>query len=216
MSENIGETFGQSPMGEELKPCQCGWYEIEIWDLDMPEGADPGEYVQYVGTNCTRTTTREFAPGHDARLKSLLIRAGARDYGVAHHSGGVLKVGTAESVADGYGFAHQVVAGIERAKARAEAKVAKKAAKSAAKAQLADIAAEGKALATAALAKKAAKKAEADAARPAAPATSTMQIKVGAHVYEAVVDNATQEATYTTKSGQTKTVAESKWSVATK
>lgn len=49
---------------KESVPCACARYKVET-----PEGL--------TGTDCTATTKKKFAPGHDAKLRSLLVRAGA-------------------------------------------------------------------------------------------------------------------------------------------
>lgn len=57
---------------------------------------------------CTATTARNFAPGHDARLKGHLIRIGRAGHLVATPEG--TEVGHMEA-ASRYGFARQVAAG---------------------------------------------------------------------------------------------------------
>jgi len=197
----------------ELKPCLCQFIEIETWTGDVPDGGDPNDYVEYIGTGCKgRLTSRTFAPGHDAKLKSLLIRAGAMGAGVRQQLGGLATVGGAQKVADQFGFGHQVAHGIERALVAADAKANDKAAKEQAKAEA-----------------KAAKKAEADAAKAASleaakpkkaakaePGPVKVRIKVGPRwQYDAVVDTKTGIATYTTAKGEVKTATEDKWSLVT-
>lgn len=67
-------------------------------------------------TGCTSTTKRTFAPGHDARLKGFLIRAGAENM--------MVRVGedvntSAQAVADQFGFGYMVAEGIRKAEKRA-------------------------------------------------------------------------------------------------
>jgi hypothetical protein len=73
------------------------------------------------GTGCTATTRNDFAQGHDAKLKSALIRWGAANYEVAWISGGVRSGSDAMGVATRYGFAHMVADGIAKAVAKREA-----------------------------------------------------------------------------------------------
>lgn len=74
-------------------------------------------------TGCTATTRRTFAPGHDARLKGFLIRAGRDGLLIRTPEGGADQV--AAKVADRFGFGHMVRDGIARvAKPRKAAKVA--------------------------------------------------------------------------------------------
>lgn len=70
-------------------------------------------------TGCTATTKRTFAPGHDARLKGFLIRAGAENM--------LVRVGddvntSAQAVAEQFGFGYMVADGIKRAGEKAFAK----------------------------------------------------------------------------------------------
>lgn len=71
-------------------------------------------------TGCTGVTKRTFAPGHDARLKGFLIRAGREGNLVRTPEGGSDIV--AAKVADRYGFGHMVRDGIARPKAVRKAK----------------------------------------------------------------------------------------------
>lgn len=66
-------------------------------------------------TGCTATTKRTFAPGHDARMKGFLIRAGRRGDLIRTPEGGSDQV--AARVAERFGFAHMVREGIARPKA---------------------------------------------------------------------------------------------------
>lgn len=68
-------------------------------------------------TGCTATTTREFAPGHDAKLKGFLIRSGAEGYRVRVGNDGQME--TAQSVAGRFAFGYMVIDGIKKAQDRA-------------------------------------------------------------------------------------------------
>jgi hypothetical protein len=74
-------------------------------------------------TGCVSTTKRTFAPGHDARLKGFLIRAGAEGLLIRTPEGGDLR--DAMTIADRFGFGTMVVAGIKAAQSRAFAKLIK-------------------------------------------------------------------------------------------
>lgn len=65
-------------------------------------------------TGCTATTKRTFAPGHDARLKGFLIRAGRDGLHVREVGLGVAHETTPAKFADRYGFGHMVRDGIAR------------------------------------------------------------------------------------------------------
>lgn len=84
--------------GAELRSCQCKGYA----------DATSGERLA-----CDGVTYRNFAVGHDARLKGHLIRIGREGHRVR-----VLATGDVilpAEAASRYGFAHQVAEGIRRA-----------------------------------------------------------------------------------------------------
>jgi len=206
-------------------PCACQAYEIEIWKGEVPEDADPGEYVEYEGTGCTQTTERIFAPGHDAKLKSLLIRAGAAGREVRRDEDGMAVNSSAENVAKKYGFEHQVLAGIRRAQDKVQARAAKKAAVEKARADLK----AGKVTPEGAAALKSdnrSKKAKAAAKQaPKAPRSQAEQasekmkinalpkvkIKLGRWTYEAQIDTRTNAAHFTSANGEQKVAPEGKY-----
>ncbi|RNL84759.1 hypothetical protein [Halostreptopolyspora alba] len=85
-------------------PCTCSKYA----------DATTGET-----TGCTKTTRRDFAPGHDAKLKGFLIRAGAAGHLVAL-AGAPDEPVQASEAASRFGFARHVASGISRAQAKQE------------------------------------------------------------------------------------------------
>lgn len=119
------ETKDAKSNATEPHACECSRYEIESWIGEVPEGADPGEYVRNSGTGCTATTARTFAMGHDAKLKSLLIRAGVSGLAVRRNDGGVVVTGDAMQMAAAYGFAAKVEHGIKLAAEKAARKAEK-------------------------------------------------------------------------------------------
>lgn len=76
--------------------------------------------TQVTTTKCAATTRRTFAPGHDARLKGFLIRAGRLGHLVRTPEGGDDL--TATKVADRFGFAQMVRDGIHRTPKKAARK----------------------------------------------------------------------------------------------
>lgn len=62
-------------MAKELKPCTCNTkFAYRVTAEDIPE-ADPNGFPEYdVYEPCGAMTRRSFAPGHDAKLKGLLIK----------------------------------------------------------------------------------------------------------------------------------------------
>lgn len=153
--------------------CKCGLYS-KVED-------DNGTPVLVELVPCTATTNGNFAPGHDAKLKSQLIKLGATDTSVYKTvEGGEDVEMTAQDAANEYGFASKVREGIERAKtelatkadrekARADKKAAAETAKAEKKAEREKAAAERKAAADKA---KADKKAAVEAAKTEAAATA--------------------------------------------
>ncbi|SFL04978.1 hypothetical protein [Streptomyces pini] len=74
-------------------------------------------------TGCTATTARLFAPGHDAKLKSFLIRAGAEGHQVTRtDASGHRTITSAADAAKGFKFAYMITSGIKRAQDKAAAK----------------------------------------------------------------------------------------------
>lgn len=97
-------------MNATLAPCACSLFVAVAADGTTTR------------TGCTATTRRTFAPGHDARLKGFLIRAGRLGHLIRTPEGGADQVSV--RVAERFGFAQMVRDGI----ARTPAKKARKAA----------------------------------------------------------------------------------------
>ncbi|GAA2246527.1 hypothetical protein GCM10010145_11980 [Streptomyces ruber] len=109
---------------DEEHPCECSAYDA----LDPEELTDErlanGDYEVFT-TGCTATTRRTFAPGHDAKLKSFLIRHGAAGHEIRRSEAGVASSASAEEHAARYAFARMVTAGVQRAEAKAAEKAAR-------------------------------------------------------------------------------------------
>jgi hypothetical protein len=104
---------------QEIKNCRCSIYTAvveEITDAD-------GNMIDIVedSTGCTATTKNEFAQGHDAKLKSHLIKWGILGYEVARLEGGLRVSNDALGMAREYGFAGMVAEGIRKGTAKREA-----------------------------------------------------------------------------------------------
>lgn len=123
MAKNL-QTEAQDATG--ATPCECSKYDAVPANLTEEQLAG-GDYPIWT-TGCQSTTKREFAPGHDAKLKSHLITWGAVDADVRKG----IQHDTAEGWAKGYHFGYMVVEGIAKAKDKLAAK-AERAAKKAAK-----------------------------------------------------------------------------------
>lgn len=89
----------------ELLPCQCKDYA----------DASTGQSL-----SCDRDTYRNFAPGHDARLKGFLIQVGRAGHKV--RVAGSEEVVTPVKAASRYGFASQVQEGIRRGPRKAHSR----------------------------------------------------------------------------------------------
>ncbi|MGW0854734.1 hypothetical protein [Streptomyces sp. NPDC002690] len=57
---------------ETAKPCECSSYSLLVLVHENTQG---DKVWQQTTTDCTATTKRTFAPGHDSKLKSLLLQA---------------------------------------------------------------------------------------------------------------------------------------------
>lgn len=154
-----------APATSAKTPCRCAAFS-----------------VAGVGTGCTGTLTfKNFAPGHDAKLKGLLIKAG--DAKVTGPNGDQ----TALEVAAGFGFAHLVAAGHELAKTKAAAKAARPAKVAKAKGKTSEVTEWLEAKVTAPVAKKAKDK-------------NLLTAKVGRDFFEGVIEGV--EFVYTDKAGK--------------
>ncbi|MEV6531024.1 hypothetical protein AB0M86_15710 [Streptomyces sp. NPDC051639] len=85
-------------------------------------------------TGCKAETKRQFAPGHDAKLKSFLIKAGAEGTEVIRTVDGIASPADASTHAAKFAFGHMVAAGITRAEVKAAEKAERAAARAARKA----------------------------------------------------------------------------------
>lgn len=152
------------PAARGPRPCRCSEYFV----ADETEVSGQPEFDNVVTTGCTKQVAGRtlFAPGHDAKLKSLLINAKRTGRGAAvkRDNGVLTHFSSAESAAGEYGF-YSMVANAGTAKAPADRK---------AKASKAE--------------------APAEPVAPAAPALTT--IKVGRWTYGATINRATGRATY--------------------
>lgn len=110
-------------------PCECSKYEAAIGGQLTEENVASGNYDTF-STGCVATTKREFAPGHDAKLKSFLITHGAQGHDIKFG----ITLGTAEQFAKQYTFGYMILEGIAKAKEKLDAKAEREAAKAAKKA----------------------------------------------------------------------------------
>ena len=121
MTQNLAQNAdaldaAQAAAAKSTRECQCGNFA----------NAETGERI-----DCEAATARNFAPGHDAKLKSFLIRTGAA--GDLVRQLGVADAITAVQAANLYGFGNLVSAGIIKAAEKAEARANRPARRTAAK-----------------------------------------------------------------------------------
>lgn len=107
-------------------PCECSKYEAFIAEQHTEENLASGNYDVF-STGCAATTKREFAPGHDAKLKSFLILHGSQGHEIRFG----ITSDTAEGFAKRYTFGYMILEGIEKAKGKLAAKAERLAAKAA-------------------------------------------------------------------------------------
>ncbi|WP_405844651.1 hypothetical protein [Streptomyces sp. NBC_01518] len=112
---------------EQGNRCECSRYSVLV-NLREAEGGDL-EWDEELTTGCEATARKLFAQGHDAKLKSFLIKAGVAGHEVQRDEGGMTSVADAATHANRYSFGHMIVAGIERAEGKAAAKAERQAAK---------------------------------------------------------------------------------------
>lgn len=126
MTKNTAKT-------EAATPCECAKYDALIPEQLTEKALEDGSYDVFT-TGCASTTRNLFAPGHDAKLKSFLIRHGALGHEVRRTEGGVATSAEVLAHADRYEFGHMVRAGIAKAEEKAKAKAEREAARAAKKA----------------------------------------------------------------------------------
>ncbi|MCX4612122.1 hypothetical protein [Streptomyces mirabilis] len=190
---NATATQTENTTAEKKTPCECSRYSV----LVNVREADNGDLTwdEELTTGCEAGARKQFAQGHDAKLKSFLIRAGAAGHEVCRDDGGVVVSGDAATHAQQYTFGHMVAAGIERA----EAKAAKKAERLAAKEK-----AHKEALTR--YAARQTRKIQAKLAKQAAE-PKTVKAKVGRWMYEGTTSQGGSLFTYRDAKGNEKTAA---------
>ena len=93
------------------RPCECARYAALPGARTDDSGALTLEGEPKT-TGCVGTPTKKtFAPGHDTKLKSLLIEAGALGAVIRDDTGAITDVA---SIARRFGFASQVDSGIAK------------------------------------------------------------------------------------------------------
>ncbi len=105
--------------------CECSKYEAFIPEQHTEENLASGNYDSF-DTGCQATTKREFAPGHDAKLKSFLITHGAQGHEIRYGS----TVAPVEDFAKQYTFGYMIIEGIAKAKDKMAARAERAAKKS--------------------------------------------------------------------------------------
>ncbi|MET7902049.1 hypothetical protein ABZS86_11370 [Streptomyces sp. NPDC005355] len=125
------KTTAKKAAEDEATPCECSIYDAIPADLTEEQVAS-GDYEVFT-TGCTATTKSQFAPGHDAKLKSFLIKHGAAGHEIRRNKDGVATSASVHRHAKRYAFAHMVAAGVQRAEAKAAEKAERQAKKPVAK-----------------------------------------------------------------------------------
>lgn len=97
----------------EPTPCACQFYSGQNAKGDT------------LSTGCTEVTPRTFRPGHDAKLKSLLIQVGSAGNQVTKTVDGETSEMDPLHAAEEYGFRGLVEKSVEAAKAKEDARAAK-------------------------------------------------------------------------------------------
>jgi hypothetical protein len=169
-----------------VKPCICSAFT----------NLSTGEH-----TGCTANTKGLFAPGHDAKLKGLLINAGIKDQMISDGISGEL---TSAQVSGRFGFYSKVMEGIKNGKAKQVAKANRKATRELA----ATTPKTFDEVVDADVAKRQAKAAKMNADAPKAEAKPTVTAKVGRWTYTGTLTDSPAvgpQFTYTDKKGVSQT-----------
>lgn len=111
-------------------PCQCRAifaYNITLGDTPetLREGDDPAEIVSIVHQSCGELTARTFAPGHDAKLKGVLLRAARSGMDYSYVEGGLLVHADPRTELEVRGWSHLLVDLKPRAKRERKPKAEK-------------------------------------------------------------------------------------------
>lgn len=154
-----------------LKACACSRFHVLVnLRNENEDGSGDLTWDDELTTGCGGGKTKAtFLPGHDAKLKSALIRWGVEGYDITEDTGGVNLLGDALQHAAKFGFHYMVAEGIKRG----TAKLAEKADKATARA--------AKKAAAAKPAKKAAAKKPEPEATPAVPLADIVAAEQQAH-----------------------------------
>lgn len=83
------------------QPCTCARYSFEVL---VHEGSTGEAVWQATTTECTATTQSKFAPGHDAKLRSLLAQAQAGGHLVRQVNGRAVVIADAATAAAALGW----------------------------------------------------------------------------------------------------------------
>ncbi|MEU0246667.1 hypothetical protein ABZ192_20490 [Streptomyces sp. NPDC006235] len=83
------------------QPCTCARYSFEVL---VHEGSTGEAVWQATTTECTATTQSKFAPGHDAKLRSLLVQAQAGGHLVRQVNGRAVVIADAATAAAALGW----------------------------------------------------------------------------------------------------------------
>lgn len=114
-------TEPKSSKSKPASPCLCMTaFAYTITRGDTPEtlepGEDPNEVVDTVYGSCGQTTHRTFAPGHDAKLKGLLLRLARAGQEYVFFDGGLLVHASPVAELDRWGWTEFLVELKPRAK----------------------------------------------------------------------------------------------------
>lgn len=158
-----------------MTKCLCQSFSFGSYG---PDGSAES-FTDYT-TDCTQTTTRTFAQGHDAKLVGYLVRAEMAGEEIATVEGG-LRITFGDAIKAAKSISDALAAKTEAQLDAARARLAKKAEMEASK-----------------KAKRSARKADKAEAAPALVAT---RIRVGRWEYDAMIDGE-GKATYTSSKGE--------------
>lgn len=104
-----------APTAKTPSRCECSRFSVLV---NVHENDTDGDLTwdDEYSTGCFASTNNTFAPGHDAKLKSFLIRAGSMSHEVTKDEGGMNRNADAMAFANEFGFGYMVSNGIAAAK----------------------------------------------------------------------------------------------------
>lgn len=209
----MSETATTQKARRQLKRCACSDFEVGI-TTDGPDGPGSEPQVTIETTGCNRQTKLTFAQGHDAKLVSFLVKAELERKEIRWGRAGGTLISTDEAVGALRHISDALAIKAEKALVAALDKKVARETREQAKAKRRQ---EREAKSTKAMPREVPVRViepDPQVTQPLPPVESvgrSAKIKVGRWEYDAVIDNETGAASYSSKSGGFKTVKQGQY-----